>query len=155
MTGAASKIDFEKYRLRSFVARLIELGEVEIHDKPVPLTGLSSIIEGTDKAVLFKSAGPERAEIVAKTAGNRKRVAAAFETTFDKFYDEYFRRLASPQPLVEVPSQDAPVHHIQITGKDVDLAKLPFHPQHGFDGSCYLSAAIDYAIDPQSGRRNV
>src|SRR5262249_24274275 len=47
------------------------------------------------------------------------------------------------------------VHAIQIIGKDVDLTKLPFHPQHAFDGSCYLSSAIDYMIDPATGRRNV
>src|ERR1700691_1574408 len=154
MTHAA-KVVFDKYRLRSFVERLIELGEVEIHDKPVPLTGLSPIIERTDKAVLFKKAGPEQVEIVAKTAGNRKRLAAAFETSEDKLYDEYFKRLANPQPLVEVPSGDAPVHEIKITGKDVDLTKLPFHPQHALDGSCYMSSAIDYVIDPATGRRHV
>src|ERR1700761_6813449 len=155
MNNAASNLDFDRYRLRNFVDRLIELGEVEVHDKPVPLTGLSPIIEAADKAVLFKKAGPEQVEIVAKTAGNRARLAAAFETSEDKLYDEYFRRLANPQPLVEVPSGDAPVHDIKITGKDVDLTKLPFHPQHAFDGSCYCSAAIDYAIDPATGRRNV
>src|SRR5882672_541847 len=154
-TKAASKMDLEKYRLRRFVKRLIDLGEVEIHDEPVPLTGLSALIEGTEKALLFRKAGPERLEIVAKTAGNRKRLALAFETSEDKLYDEYFRRLASPQPLVEVPSGDAPVHDIKITGKDVDLTKLPFHPQHEYDGSCYLSSAIDYTIDPATGRRNV
>src|SRR5271155_4999340 len=128
MTQAGSNLDFDKYRLRNFVERLIELDEVEIHERPVPLTGLSAIIEGTEKAVLFKKAGPEQVEIVAKTAGNRKRIAAAFETSEDKLYDVYFKRLANPQPLVEVPSGDAPVHEIKITGTDVDLTKLPFHP---------------------------
>jgi 2,5-furandicarboxylate decarboxylase 1 len=155
MTHATSGIDFDKYRLRSFVQRLIELGEVEVYDKPVSLTGLSPIIERAEKALLFKKAGPEQVELVAKTAGNRKRLAAAFETTEDKLYDEYFKRLANPQPLVDVPSGDAPVHEIKITGKDVDLTKLPFHPQHAYDGSCYMSSAIDYAIDPATGRRNV
>ena len=147
----ATAVDFDKYRLRSFVERLIELGEVEIHDKPVPLTGLSPIIERTDKAVLFKKAGPEQVELVAKTAGNRKRLAAAFETSEDKLYDEYFKRLASPQPLVEVPSGDAPVHDIKITGKDVDLTKLPFHPQHAYDGSCYCS--FRHRLHHRSGDR--
>ncbi len=35
MTQATSNIDMEKYRLRRFVARLIDMGEVEIHDEPV------------------------------------------------------------------------------------------------------------------------
>src|SRR5579872_1420868 len=152
---AASSVDMEKYRLRRFVDRLIDMGEVEVHGEAVPLTGLSTIIEGTEKAVLFKKAGPDRLELVAKTGGNRKRLAAAFDTTEDKLYDEYFKRLANPQPVVEVPSGDAPVHQVKITGKDVDLTKLPFHPQHGRDGSCYISSAIDYTVDPQTGRRNV
>src|ERR1700722_20008557 len=100
----ATAVDFDKYRLRSFVERLIDLGEVEVHDKPVPLTGLSQIIERTDKAVLFKKAGPEQVELIAKPAGSRKRLAAAFETSEEKLYDEYFKRLGSPQPVFEVPS---------------------------------------------------
>jgi UbiD family decarboxylase len=152
---AASKIDVEKYRLRRFVDLLVDMGEVEIHDEPVPLAGLSTIIERTRKALLFKKAGPEQLEIVAKTAGSRRRLAAAFDTAEDKLDDEYFRRLANPQPVVEVPSHEAPVHEVQITGKDVDLTRLPFHPQHAYDGSCYLSSAIDYTIDPATGRRNV
>jgi 2,5-furandicarboxylate decarboxylase 1 len=155
MLHAATKLNFEKYRLRSFVDRLIELGEVDVHNEPVSLTDLSYIIEHTHKAVLFKNAGPERVELVAKTAGSRRRIAAAFETSEDELYEEYFRRLTNPQPLVEVPSAEAPVHQIAMTGKDVDLTKLPFHPQHAFDGSCYLSSAIDYTIDPATGRRNV
>ena len=43
-TRTAAKLDFDKYRLRNFVDRLIQIGEVEIHDKPIPLTGLSPII---------------------------------------------------------------------------------------------------------------
>ncbi len=154
MSNAAA-IDFDKYRLRNFVDRLIALGEVDVYEQPVALTAVSAIIESTEKAVLFERAGPEQVELVAKTAGNRKRLAAAFETTEDKLYDEYFKRLGSPQPLVEVPSGDAPVHQIKITGKDVDLSKLPFHPQHAYDGSCYMSSAIDYVVDPATGRRNV
>ena len=110
MNRATTPLNFDKYRLRGFVDRLIELGEVEVHHEPVPLTELSHIIEHTNKAVLFKNAGPERVEMVAKTAGSRKRIAAAFETSDDNLYDEYFKRLTNPQPLVEVPSADAPVH---------------------------------------------
>jgi 2,5-furandicarboxylate decarboxylase 1 len=87
-TSAALTIDMERYRLRRFVDRLIGLGEVEIHDRPVPLAGLAAVIEGTQKAVLFKKAGPEQAEIVAKTAGSRRRLAAAFQTGEDRLYDE-------------------------------------------------------------------
>ena len=102
-------VDLDKYRLRRFVELLIDMDEVETHAEAVPLTRLSTIIEGTDKAVLFKRAGPEQVEIVAKTAGSPRRLAAAFEVSEDKLHDEYFRRLANPQPVVEVASGEAPV----------------------------------------------
>jgi len=44
MLHVATKLNFEKYRLRSFVDRLIELGEVDVHNEPVSLTDLSYII---------------------------------------------------------------------------------------------------------------
>ena len=46
---------------------------------------LSAVIEGTERAHLFKK---EQAEIVAGTGGNRKRLAAAFDTSADKLHDE-------------------------------------------------------------------
>jgi UbiD family decarboxylase len=154
-TTKSPNVDLDKYRLRRFTDRLTDMGEVDIHDEAVPLTGLSAIIEGTEKAVLFRNAGPDKVEIVAKTAGNRKRLAAAFGVSEDRLYDEYWKRLANPQPVVEVSSGEAPVHAVKLTGKDVDLTRLPFHPQHAYDGSCYLSSGIDYVIDPVTKRRNV
>jgi hypothetical protein len=59
-TKATFNINMEKYRLRRFVERLVDMDEVEIHDEPVPLTGLGTIIEKTEKAVLFKRVGPEK-----------------------------------------------------------------------------------------------
>src|SRR4051812_43537593 len=103
-----SNIDMDKYRLRRFVDRLIDMGDVEVHDEAVPLASLGTIIQRTEKAVLFRTAGREKTEIVAKTAGSRKRLIAAFDTTEEKIYDEYFKRLANPQKVVEVASGDAP-----------------------------------------------
>ncbi len=155
-TGMQGKeFDFEKFRLRKFVDKLIDLDEVEIREENVPLVHLSSIIENTSKAVLFKSAGPERVEMIAKAAAGRKRLIAALDSTPETVYEDFLNRFANPKKSVEIPSDEAPVHAIKITGKDVDLTKLPFHPQHEFDGSCYISSGIDYVIDPVTGRSNV
>jgi len=155
-TGMSGReFDFEKFRLRRFVERLIDLDEVEVREGATPLTALSAIIESTPKAVLFKSVGPEKVELIAKAAASRKRLIAALDTTAEKVYDAYLGRFANPQKIVEVPSNEAPVHTVKITGDDVDLTKLPFHPQHEFDGSCYISSGIDYARDPLTGRSNV
>lgn len=149
------ELDFEKYRLRKFVERLLDMDDVEVVDKQVPLRDLSSMIEATPKAVLFKQAGPEKYEMIAKAMAGRNRLIAAFDSNEEKIYSELPTRLANPQKVVEVPSDEAPVHAIKITGDNIDLTKLPFHPQHEFDGSCYISSGIDYTIDPLTGRTNV
>ncbi len=150
-----TSIDMNKFRLRTFVDKLIDIGEVEIHDEAVPLSELSRIIEATPKAVLFRKAGPEQVELVSSVAGGRRRIAAAFGVSVDSAWKEYLKRLESPQPVIEVASGDAPVHEVVIQGDDVDLTKLPFHPQHELDGSTYLSSGIDYTIDPETGTTNV
>ena len=151
----STNIDLDKFRLRRFVERLVDMGEMEVVNNPTPLVKMSEMIETSKKGLLFKKAGPEQLEVAAKVLGGRKRIAAAFDTTLDKLHDEYFKRLNTPQQVVEIPSGEAPVHEIVMTGEDIDLTKLPFHPQHEFDGSCYLSSGIDYTVDPVSGRTNV
>ena len=41
------------------------------------------------------------------------------------------------------------------TGEAADLTALPVHLQHGLDGAPYISASIDYALDPRTGWTNV
>ncbi len=148
-------LDFERFRLRRLVAELTELGEVEVHDDPVALADLSSVIEASGKAVLFRKAGPEQAELVAGAMGSRRRVAIALGVEEKDTVREYERRMASPQRHFEVPSPDAPVHQVVLTGDDIDLTKLPFYLQHDLDGGPYISSAIDFSVDPATGRPNV
>jgi len=152
---SAADIDFEKFRLRRFVERLVALGEVDVHEEPVSLLEISAIIEGSPRASLFRKAGPERLEIVGAVSGSRSRLAAAFGVDARDVAREYMRRMNNPQPMIEVASSDAPVHQRVIAGDDVDLTSLPFHLQHEFDGGAYLTSGIDYTIDPATGKPNV
>src|SRR5574342_59195 len=154
-TATKSAFDMNKFRLRNFVDKLIDMGEVEIHDEPVPLSEISRICEATPKAVLFRKAGPEQVELVSSVAGGRRRLAAAFGAAVGGAWKEYLRRVESPQPVVKISSGEAPVHEVIFEGDKVDLSKLPFHPQHELDGGTYLASGIDYAIDPQTGFTNV
>ncbi len=52
MSQTGTEFDFEKFRLRRFIERLDELGEVETHAEAVPLTGLSTIIEKSQSSVV-------------------------------------------------------------------------------------------------------
>ena len=149
------KADYETFRLRNFIERLREIGELEVHDETVTLAELSAIIESTPKATLFTAAGPERFELVAAVSGARARLAAAFGVAPRDVVHEHMRRLTVPQTTFEVSSGEAPVQQVVRTGSDIDLATLPWHLQHDRDGSLYISAAIDFSVDPESGRGNV
>jgi len=154
-TAKPPATDLDKFRLRRFVERLIELDEIVIHHDPTALAELSAVITSTPKAMLFKDVGPDHLEMVAAVCGSRRRLAAAFGVDERQVAHEYMRRLGNAQPVIEVTSQQAPVHQIVQAGEAVDLTKLPFHLQHEYDGGVYISAGIDYAVDPVSGKRNV
>jgi len=147
--------DLDKFRLRRFVDRLVELGEVVVYQEPIALAELSAAIASTPKAILFKDAGPDHLEMVAAVSGSRRRLAAAFGVDERQVAHEYMRRLGNAQPVIEVSSDAAPVHQVVQIGDAVDLTRLPFHLQHEYDGGVYISAGIDYAVDPVTGKRNV
>ena len=148
-------MDLEKFRLRTFVARLVALGQVEVHDEPVALADISRLVEATPKAVLFRKAGPERSELVAAVSGSRECLAAAFGVDYRQLHELTMRRMREPRKPVEIPSAEAPVHQVVLKGAEADLSKLPFHVQHELDGGVYISSAIDYTVDPETGRSNV
>ena len=56
--------DTERFRLRRFVERLVQLGECDIHDKPIDLVDVAAVLEGNPRATWFKAVGPEKAELI-------------------------------------------------------------------------------------------
>ena len=147
--------DPNKFGVRTLVSRLMEMGEVTVHEKPIELSDISPIVEASNAAHLFKKAGLEGHEVIAAMSSSRKRLAAAFGVAEEKMLDEYLRRTACPQKPFEVPSSEAPVHEVVETGAEIDLTKLPFHLQHEFDGAPYITSGIDFVKDPVTGRSNV
>ncbi|HEX3971680.1 MAG TPA: UbiD family decarboxylase [Stellaceae bacterium] len=145
----------DKFRLRRLVERLIDMDEIEVRNEPVALSEMSPIIEGTKKGVLFKKAGPEEHEVVGAVSASRRRLAAAFGVAEEKVREEFLRRQASPQKTFVVPTSEAPVQEIVLTGEQIDMYKLPFHVQHEYDGGPYITSGNDFIIDPVSKRSNV
>ncbi|MCC6887608.1 MAG: UbiD family decarboxylase [Hyphomicrobiales bacterium] len=148
-------IDFDRFRLRHFAEHLVTIGEAEVHSGPIAMADLAAAIAATERAILFRDAGPEHFEIVAAVAGSRRRLAAALGVGERDVGKAFLERLGKPQPIIEVGGDVAPVHQVVCTGDAVDLTRLPFHLQHEYDGGVYLSASIDYAVDPATGKRNV
>ncbi|MDB5571039.1 MAG: UbiD family decarboxylase [Hyphomicrobiales bacterium] len=152
---ADASIDLDRYSLRRFLKEAEAIGELETHEGKVDLADLAAHFEGSEKAVYFKNAGPEGAEVVGNVTASRGRIARAFGVTPDKLLHEVLRRLDNKPQMVEVTRTEAPVQQVVLTGDDADLTKLPANLQHGLDGAPYISAGIDVVRDPATGMTNV
>ena len=146
--------DLDEFRLRRFVDRMIDEGEIEVVEEPIDLADIAARMDGNEKAVLFRQAGPEKAELIGCMTGGRRRMAKAFGVAPEELLEEVNRRLETPQEIIELDSAEAPVHEVIVTGDDVDLTRLPVHLQHEMDGGPYISASLDYVLNPENGWTN-
>src|SRR5262245_41558139 len=147
--------DTERFRLRRFVERLVELGECEVHDKPIDLVDVAAVLDGNPRAVHFTAVGPEKAELTGNVMGARRRLALALDTDERGLLAALQERLKTPHAPVKVAAKDAPVQQVVRRGDEADLCTLPVHLQHGEDGAPYISASLDFALFPGSGFTNV
>ena len=154
MTASISSDDLERFRLRRFVETLGAAGELNTHAQPCDLVDLPALIDDQPKAVLATSVGPQAQEVVANVCGSRSRLALAFGVAPGKVREEVQRRLRLPPQIVELDRARAPVQQVVLTGEDADLTRLPVHLQHGEDGAPYISAAMDFVVDPRTGMTN-
>jgi UbiD family decarboxylase len=153
-TAAATPVDYDQYRLRSFVEQLGE-AEAERKQGKSKLSEVACALEANPKAVLFESAGSGRFPLVGNALGSRARFAKAFGVTPQKLLPEILKRLRGKPEIVDVGRDEAPVQEVVLTGDDIDLTKLPVHLQHGKDGGLYISAGMDFCRDPATGLVNV
>ncbi len=78
--GECLMADTERFRLRRFVERLVQMGECEVREQPTDLVDVAAVLDGNPRATLFRAAGPERAELVGNVMGSRRRLAIALDT---------------------------------------------------------------------------
>jgi 2,5-furandicarboxylate decarboxylase 1 len=152
---AAAPVDYDRFRLRGFVERLAGTDELETRSAPTRLSEIARALEANPKAVLFETVGREGLPLVGNALGSRRRFAEAFGVAPDKLLPEILRRLRNKPEVIEVGRGESPVQEIVLTGGELDLTKLPAHLQHGKDGGPYISAGMDFTIDPATGLTNV
>ncbi len=149
-----SNDDLERFRLRRFVESLSAAGELKTHAAPCDLVDLPELIDNEAQAVLMTSVGPQAQQVVANVCGSRSRLALAFGVAPGKVREEVQRRLRLAPEIVELDRAKAPVQQVVLTGEEADLTRLPVHLQHGEDGAPYISAAMDFVVDPRTGMTN-
>jgi len=147
--------DLNRFRLRRLVELLTAEEDVDLVEKRLDLADVARRLDGNPKAVHFKKLGPESAELVGNIMGSRRRIAYALELEEENLLHGINERLQTLIDPIELSSADSPVHEVILTGDDADFTKLPIHLQHGNDGGPYLSASMDFAVDPDTGWTNV
>ena len=145
----------ERFRLRHFLDALAHDGGLDVRDAPTALCDVAAILEGSGRPVLFHRVGPDAQELAANVMASRECFAKAFGVAVDQVAKEIQLRLGAASQVYDVPRGAAPCQQVVLTGEDADLTRLPVHLQHGFDGAPYISAALDYAVDVQTGRTNL
>src|SRR4029079_15006984 len=116
--------DTERFRLRRYVERLVQLGECEVYDQPIDLIDVGSVLDGNPLATWFKAVGPEKAEVIGNVMGSRKRLALALDTDESGLLAAITNRPATPQKPLKVESKDAPVQQVVLKGEAADLCAL-------------------------------
>jgi UbiD family decarboxylase len=152
VTPVAIAVDFERFRLRTFVDGL-DVDELERRPGASKLTEIAAALEANPKAVLFEQAGGH--PLVGNVMASRSRMAHAFGVPPQQLLPEIMRRLRLKPEFIEVGRDEAPVQQVVLTGSDIDLTRLPVHLQHGKDGGPFISAAMDFAHDVATGWTNV
>jgi 2,5-furandicarboxylate decarboxylase 1 len=147
--------DFDRFRLRRFIENLVAAAECVVCEEPLDLVDIAAALDGSPKAVWFKTVGPERAELVGNVMGSRQRLALALGTDVASLPNRLRDAVNKNIPPIEVSSAEAPVHAMVQIGAEADLLSLPVNLQHGRDGAPYISAAIDFARDPSTGGTNI
>ena len=144
--------------LRRFLAYLEEHGDlVRISDpfsvryEIAALTRKASDVEGP--ALLFENVVESQFAVLSNLYGAKRRIALALGVSESDLFRHYMER---EQVYVEPRIVDeAPCQEIVLTGDEVDLRKLPILVHYEKDGGPYVTAGIQVAKDPDTGKRNV
>jgi len=144
--------------LRDFLAMLEERGDllrvkepVDWEYEAVALTRRTSDLQGP--ALLFEQVRDSDYPCLSGLFAAKRRVAWSLQVDEDDLFDVYRRREETSLPVEEV--EEAPCQEIVLTGDDIDLTTLPILRHYELDAGRYITAGLQVANDPESGRRNV
>lgn len=105
------------------------------------------------KATLFEKVTGYDIPLLVNSISTRRMLALALECTPDEIESEYAKRIVNPIAPQHVDS--APCKEVRLLGDKADLTQFPIHLQHEHDGGVYLSAAVQFARDPNTGKLNM
>lgn len=135
---------------REFVARLREAGElIDLH-QPVDIRHVATLVDQSDKALMFHNVIGYSMPIVSGVVRSMNRGFMAMNArSYREIEDIITNGLAAPIPPVRVTTSST--EEVVMTGDEVDLFKLPVPIFSIHDGGPMITAGVVMAKDPEYG----
>ena len=143
-------------RIRDFVSQLEAAGDLatvdhEVSPEAVPLM-IKAEEEGRNRAIRFAKIGGHDMPLVANLYGSYARYGRAVGAGEEEMIAHIQHAIANPAPAAL--GDDTPC--FEVVHEDPDITSLlPMIKYHPLDGGPYITSAIVFMKDPDSGRRNI
>ena len=121
--------------------QLVEIG------KPVDIRYIATLVDKSDKALLFTNVEGYDMPVVSGVVNSRERLAIAMGCDFGDIEAKVRAGLDRPEPPATVNS--GPAREILIEGDDVDLYDLPIPLFSILDGGPMITAGVTLSRDPE------
>src|SRR3954469_14948714 len=139
-----------KENFRGFLDRLREAKElVDIH-QPVDIRYIATLVDQSDKALLFHDVIGYDMPVVSGIIRSRERAIMSMGCSN---YTEIEQKLRHgiDNPIAPKYVENAKMKQVILTGEDVDLFKLPIPMSSIYDGGPMITAGVVIANDPEYG----
>src|SRR5579884_2539030 len=135
---------------REFLDRLRDAGELIDLNQQVDIRHIATLVDQSDKALLFHNVIGYSMPVVSGIIRSRERAVLSMGCrTYGEIEEKLKRAIDHPIPPVMVnTSRSREVIHI---GDDVDLFELPIPMSSIYDGGPMITAGVVIARDPQLG----
>src|SRR5580693_2147786 len=135
---------------RGFLDRLRRAGELIDFHQPIDIRHIATLVDQSDKALLFHKVIGYAMPVVSGIIRTRERAILSMGC---KTYGEIEVKLktAIDSPIAPIMVNTSPTRELTMVGEDVDLFKLPIPMSSIYDGGPMITAGVVIAKDPELG----
>lgn len=143
-------------RIREFVSRLEQAGDLAVVDREVPREVIPQLTRdeeaGANRAILFRKVRDHTLPVVANLYGSYPRYAMGVGADVKDLWARIDHAIAHPVP--PPTTTDAPC--FEVVHEDPDLTRLlPAITYHALDAGPYITSGVVFMKDPITERRNI
>ena len=134
---------------RGFIDDLRQADQLIEIDKPVDIRHIATLVDKSDKALLFNDVAGYDMPVISGLTNSRERLSIAMGCAFGEIEAKLRRGL--DRPIEPEIVNSGPSREVLAEGEDVDLFDLPVPLFSVLDGGPMITAGVTLARDPELG----